>query len=308
MDWTVALVVLMAFASVAGVVFVGGQIYVDRARLGRRLNAGATKAGAEARAVSGIGAIVADTFPEERFGVDDTLRQKLRKQLIRSGFFNSNAILIYVYSRFATVVVLPLSIYIMLALLAPGMSWLLRMVLVSATAGLGIILPDAYLSHRMGRLAEEFRLIFPDFLDLMIVCMSAGLSIEASMERIRGQLSKRSKAFGQNLELVGAEMRAGRSSMDVLNALADRLGIEEAASLVAVLRQSIELGGDVIETMRVFSDEMREKRILRAEETANKLPVKMVGPLAIGIFPVILLIALLPVILKLLKVAHQVGH
>jgi tight adherence protein C len=100
---------------------------------------------------------------------------------------------------------------------------------------------------------------------------------------------------------MGAEMRAGRSSVDALSAFADRLGLEEAASFVAVLRHSVELGGDVATTLREFSEDMRSKRMLLAEKKANELPVKMVIPLALGIFPVILMIVLLPVILKLLR-------
>ena len=94
-------------------------------------------------------------------------------------------------------------------------------------------------------------------------------------------------------------MRAGRSTIEALNSLADRLGLDEAASFVATLRQSIELGGDVGDALRIFSDEMRDKRLLRAEETANKLSVKLVIPLALFIFPVILMIVMLPVGVKL---------
>ena len=94
-------------------------------------------------------------------------------------------------------------------------------------------------------------------------------------------------------------MRAGRSTMDALGSLADRIGIDEARSLVAMLRQSIELGTDVGDALRVFSDEMRDRRLLRAEERANQLPVKMVGPLGLFIFPVILGLVLLPVVIRL---------
>jgi tight adherence protein C len=107
---------------------------------------------------------------------------------------------------------------------------------------------------------------------------------------------------------MGAEMRAGRSSVEALSTLADRLALDEAASFVAVLRHSIELGGDVASSLRVFSEDMRVKRMLLAEKKANELPVKMVLPLALGIFPVILTIVMLPVVLKLLKVIGQTGH
>jgi tight adherence protein C len=93
--------------------------------------------------------------------------------------------------------------------------------------------------------------------------------------------------------------------VDALSSLADRLGLDEAHSLVAILRQSVELGTDVGEALRVFSDEMRDRRLLRAEERANELPVKMVAPLALFIFPVILGLVLVPVLLRLFLVVFK---
>jgi tight adherence protein C len=97
-------------------------------------------------------------------------------------------------------------------------------------------------------------------------------------------------------------MRAGRSTIDALNSLADRLDLDEARSFVLVLRQSVELGSDVAEALRIFSDEMRDKRMMRAEESANKLPVKMVAPLGLFIFPVILMVVMLPLALRVMAV------
>jgi tight adherence protein C len=298
-------IIVATFIAVTGFIYVGGQYYAGRTRMSRRLTAGALNAGTVSRTSGGLSALVTETFTEDRFGVDSTTRQKLRKELLRAGYFGTNSVRYYVFARFATVVLLPLITYAFLLGFAPSLSWLLKLLAVAGAAGLGIILPDAYVSRRQGALMRQYRLIFPDLIDLIIVCMSAGLSIEASIARVRGQLAKRNGALGLNLELLGAEMRAGRSTIEVLNALADRLGIDEAASFVAVLRHSLELGGDVVDSLRAFSDEMREKRVLRAEETANKLPVKIVLPLSLGIFPVILMIVMLPVVLKLLKVAHS---
>ena len=105
--------------------------------------------------------------------------------------------------------------------------------------------------------------------------------------------------------MVTAEMRAGRSTVEALESLADRLGLDEARSLVLVLRQSVELGSDIGEALHVFSDEMRSKRLLRAEEAANKLPVKMTLPMGLFIFPVILLVVLLPIGIRLMTVVFK---
>src|SRR6185437_13903180 len=159
--------------------------------------------------------------------------------------------------------------------------------------------PDAYIARRQRLLADDYATAFPDLLDLMVVCVDAGLGLEAGLDRISGEIIKRSRALGMNLLLFGVETRAGRSTIDALASFADRLGIDAARAFVGTLRQSIELGSDVGDALRVFSDEMREKRLLRAEEQANKLPVKMVIPLGACIFPVILLVILFPVLVKL---------
>jgi tight adherence protein C len=104
---------------------------------------------------------------------------------------------------------------------------------------------------------------------------------------------------------MGAETRAGRSMPDALGTLADRLNIDEARAFVILLRQSLELGTDVGEALRVFSEEMRGRRLLRAEETANKLPVKMVLPLGAFIFPVVLMVVLVPVLIRLFSLLYR---
>ena len=151
----------------------------------------------------------------------------------------------------------------------------------------------------------EYRVIFPDLLDLLTVCVTAGLSVEASFDRIRDQLRQaKRRAWSKYRPDGSGGARGPKSSIEALNGLADRLGLDEAASFVAVLRHSLELGGDVAASLRVFSDEMRSKRMLMAEAKANELPVKMVIPMALGIFPVILTIIMMPIVLKLLKVMH----
>ncbi len=294
-----------AFVAVAAVVFVAGEYVLNRNQLQRRLAPDTTTIAAAPKPSQGVfDGFVKETFTEERFGVDGKLRKKLRRDLVRAGFFRPAAIRYYVFARICTVFVLPCVTFIVSESFLPATPFTYVMLAVVIAAGVGVLGPDAYLSRRQTKLMGEYRVIFPDLLDLLTVCVTAGLSVEASFERIRDQLIKRSLALGRNIDLMGAEARAGRSSVEALNSLADRLGLDEAASFVAVLRHSLELGGDVAASLRVFSDEMRSKRMLIAEAKANELPVKMVIPMALGIFPVILTIIMMPIILKLLKVMH----
>lgn len=307
MDKNLVAIVALSFTTIAALVFLAAQYVVGRAQLRRRLPAGSPSYNVGAgQSRAGLNALVAGQFTENRFGVDAKLRVKLRRDLLRAGYFGDNAINYYIFARICTVVVFPIALFLITRTFLPTIPKLLELLIVSVSAMIGIFGPDAWLSRKQGRLAHEFRLIFPDMLDLLVVCVSAGLSIEAAFERIRGQLEKRSRALGLNLQMMGAEMRAGRSTIEALNSLADRLTLDEASSFVGVLRHSVELGGDIADALRVYSDEMRFKRLMRAEERANKLPVKMVLPLALCIFPVILLIVMLPVMLKLLSVFNRV--
>jgi tight adherence protein C len=305
MDLLLVAFVSAAFMAVAGVAFAIGQLVTSRNRLQRRLPASPRISEALTSASGdGIGALVAERFSEDRFGIGGRFRQELRLKLVRAGYFSQNAIRFYVFARVCAIVAAPSVALVSCAMLSPNLSTFEFVLAAAASVGVGVLGPDAYLSRRQSSQNREYRLNFPDLLDLLTVCVTAGLTVEASFERIRDRLSRRSRALGRNIELMGAEMRAGRSSVDALASFADRLGLDEAASFVAVLRHSVELGGDVAATLREFSEDMRSKRMLLAEKRANELPVKMVIPLALGIFPVILMIVLLPVILKLLRLMN----
>jgi tight adherence protein C len=217
-----------------------------------------------------MGALAAERFAEVRFGLGQRVGKELRLKLVRAGYFSPQAIRVYVLARVCAVIAFPLLVLLSFALLAPNLSTLQFVLLAAASLGVGVLGPDAYLSHRQSRQIAEYRLNFPDLLDLLTVCVTAGLTVEASFERIRDRLSKQNRALGHNIELMGAEMRAGRSSVDALAAFADRLGLDEAASFVAVLQHSVELGGDVAVTLREFSEDMRSKRMLLAEKTAKR--------------------------------------
>ena len=250
---------------------------------------------------SGFDALVSTIFEEKRFGVEGSVRTKLRRELIGAGFFRVDAINYYIFARVATVVVFAIAVLIAEQFMVNS-EWYLKLGLAAVVILLAVMGPDAYIARRKRKLHLEYRIAFPDMLDLLVVCIDAGLSLEAALDRISGEIGRQNRHLGANLQIMGAEMRAGRSTIDALASLADRLGLDEARSLAAMLRQSIELGTDVGDALRVFSDDMRDRRLLRAEERANQLPVKMVGPLGLFIFPVILGIAMVPVIIRLITV------
>jgi len=295
-----ALIVFMAFAAVTGVVFVTGQYFTREMRVQQRIGGSVREREQSWR--RGFDAVVAKYFDERRFQLDSSARSKLRMDLFRAGFFHPNAINYYIFGRIGLVIALPVAAYLFAQAVLGDRSSLLKFMLVALCTVLGVLGPDAFISRRQHKLIEEYSSAFPDFLDLMVVCVDAGLGLEASLGRISEEIGKKSRALGLNLVLLGAEIRAGRNTIDALGSFSARMGLDEARSFVATLRQSVELGSDVGDTLRVFSDEMREKRLLRAEERANQLPVKMVIPLGAFLFPVILLVVMLPTVARLMAI------
>jgi tight adherence protein C len=306
-EMTPLLIIVLAFACVASIVFIVGRYVSSQALMQRRLPIPAStsqSAGlSESNVPDSVFASITGKFDEKKFGIEGQLRTKLRRDLVRAGYFSDQAIRSYIFVRLSLVLILPTITYILTSIFLDSIYISLGIVAISAL--IAILGPDAYIARRQRILQQQYRLVFPDLLDMLVVCTDAGLSLDAAFARIQPEVSKQSQALGVNLSLLGAETRAGRSTADALGAMADRLNIDEARAFMILLRQSIELGTDIGEALRVFSDEMRNKRLLRAEETANKLPVKMVMPLGALIFPVILMVVMLPVIIKLLSVMHQ---
>ena len=295
----VALIMFLAFGAVALVVFVIGQIITLQIRVQQRIAGPISDTQTGPTFSSSFDAFVATYFDEKRFGLAGTIRANLRRELMRAGFFHPNAIQYYVFARLVTAIVLPGVAYLATEQFMANHEWYLKLGLMIVAMLIAVAGPDAYIARRQRVLHQEYRIAFPDMLDLMVVCVDSGLSLEGALDRISPAILNQDRHLGNNLMMLGAEMRAGRSTVDALDSFADRLGLDEARSLVAMLRQSLELGTDVGDALRVFGDEMRDRRLLRAEEKANQLPVKMVAPLGLFIFPVILVLVMLPVGLRL---------
>jgi len=306
-DLSPLLITVLAFAAVATAVFVIGQLVAVQMRVRQRVAAQGSGVEAAPGLAASFDTLVSSFFDEKRFGVEGSVRAKLRRELVRAGFFRVDAINYYIFFKMAAVIVLPAAAYLLVAQFLGDSDWYIKLALVAVVMFLAVLAPDAYIARRTRKLQEGFRIAFPDMLDLMVVCVDAGLSLEGALDRISGEIARQNRHLGMNLLILGSETRAGRSTIDALASFADRVGLDEARSWVAMLRQSIELGTDVGDALRVFSDEMRDRRLLRAEERANQLPVKMVGPLGLCIFPVILGLVLLPVIIRLFTALGSTG-
>lgn len=229
----------------------------------------------------------------------ETESSKIRRELLQAGFFGENALLWYQGARvFLTIGLVILSLILLNWYFPDAANTTVLMVAASA-ACIGFILPSRYVSKRRQRMEQECREGFPDFMDLMVICAESGLSPRAAVDRISREIAQTYPFLGANLYLASLELRAGSSLHEAMASLGKRIRIEEVFALGSLLQQAEQFGTSITEALRVYSDEMRDKRLIRAEERAHALPVKLVVPLGIYVFPVMLVVILLPVIIRI---------
>jgi tight adherence protein C len=224
----------------------------------------------------------------------------LRLRFINAGIRRDDARLIY----FGCKTVLPL--------LLAGATWLLLraftamdeitvMMNLMIAALAGCYLPNLVLGLRLRERKRELFENFPDAADLMLVCVEAGLGLDAALTRIADEMGTKSRALAEELHLTNLEMRAGASRSQALRNMALRSGIEEIGTFATMLSQSDKFGTSVADSLRVFSEDLRHKRQVRAEEHAAKVPTKMLVPLALFIFPAIIMVVLGPAIVIIVR-------
>jgi tight adherence protein C len=222
----------------------------------------------------------------------------LRKRLIQAGIFDSRAVAFFFIVRTVLAVALAFGAFAALPMvitLTSSMLWL-----GAAVGGLaGYLIPGLYIDRRITKNRDEHRAGFPDFLDLLVVCADSGLSIEAGLERVGREMGDSYPSLCANIHMTNLEIRAGRTMTEALEHFGDRLGLEEARAFATLIQQSAELGSSITEALRVYSDDMRHKRLSRAEEKAYSLPAKLTLPMMLCIFPVIFVVIMLPVVVRI---------
>ncbi|MBA3069989.1 MAG: type II secretion system F family protein [Hyphomonas sp.] len=225
----------------------------------------------------------------------------VRAKLNLAGFPQKNAVSRYFAARLVCVVIPQVALLFSLPYLAGypkyapvGLSILLVL--------LGLSAPGMYLDSKIKQRKQAGSLGFPDMMDLMVACVEAGLSLDAAVQRVGEELELRHPVIAVHLRTLSLELRAGRARKTAWRAFADRMGIEEAGSLATMLRQAEEMGTSLGQTLRVFSADMRQRRILYAEEKAMALPAKLTLPLIFFVFPVLLGVLTLPAVVMLGKV------
>lgn len=222
----------------------------------------------------------------------------LRRRLVQAGIYDPRGVAFFFIGRTALAIGVAAAIFIFLPLMKPvggSMFWLL----IVAGGVAGYVGPSMYVDRRISARTLQHRSGFPDFMDLLVVCADSGLSLEASFERVGREIGQGYPSLSANIHLTNLEIRAGRGLKEALENFADRLALEEARAFATLINQSIDLGSSITDAMRVYSDDMRHKRLSRAEEKAYALPAKLAVPMMVCIFPVLFVVILLPVIVRL---------
>jgi tight adherence protein C len=222
----------------------------------------------------------------------------LRSKLVQAGFLNPSAAGFFFVARTGLAVGLAIAAFIALPIFDPDMSTNSRWLLIAFSGLAGYYGPSLYLGRRISTRRNEHRAGFPDFMDLLVVCAEAGLSMEAALDRVGRELAVSYRSLSANIHMATLEIRAGRTLSEALEHLGDRLGLDEARAFATLLQQSSELGSSLTDALRVYSDEMRHKRLSRAEEKAYSLPSKLSVPLILCIFPVLIIVTLLPAYIR----------
>lgn len=167
---------------------------------------------------------------------------------------------------------------------------------------IGYYLPNVVLSRLVEQRRESLQNALPDALDLMIVCVEAGLGLDAAMNRAAGEIGMRSEALSDELNLLALELRMGVKREQALRNLALRSGVDDVSSFVAMLVQADRFGTNVAEALRVQAETMRTHRRLRAEERAAKIPLKLLFPLIFFIFPSLMVVLMGPAMISIYRV------
>jgi tight adherence protein C len=231
----------------------------------------------------------------------DKRLSKIRRDMIRAGYFTKEAVFYYYLARIVSACLAAYLMSVAARLIVHDISVSSLVACMIVGAGAGLLLPALYMRQRQILLDQQCREGFPTFLDLLVVCSEAGLTPRAGIERISREIARTHPFLGANLFLMSLELRAGRPLVEAVEGLGRRVNLDEVRSFGSLLQQTEELGTNLTSTLRVFSEDMRARRFFRAEEKAYGLPVKMVLPLAIFVFPGMLVVALLPIIIRIQK-------
>lgn len=295
------------FVAVLLLVMVVGNLMGSRHAVRRRLKE-AGKAGSEATTISLRAGDTSNAWTAlvqgiERRGLSlvDTNADRLRSRLIAAGYESTAAPKLYTLIRLVLTLGMPATL-VLVEMSAREPPSVLKLYLFGAFLALmGLYLPNLWVAAKAARRQQELLNGFPDALDLMLVCVEAGLGLEAAFDRVGREMAVSHPLVSKLFGAIVLELRAGRSREDALRRMGDAAAIDEIRSFATLLIQSDKLGSSIGQTLRIYAAEMREKRRLRAEEKAHRLPVLLSIPLVACMLPVMIGVLMLPAVIRVIR-------
>jgi tight adherence protein C len=237
------------------------------------------------------------SVPEEGWA-----KSGLRVRFMNAGLRNPSAPILYFGVKTTLAIGLPAIAFLYLAVSGSKLSLNDTLMALLAAAAFGYYLPNVILSRLVMLRQRDIFETFPDALDLMTVCVEAGLGVEAAINRVANDIEHKSKVLGEELGLVGLELRAGSNRERALRNLGTRTGVNEIETWVSMVIQADRFGTSIASALRVHSEMLRTKRRQRAEEAAAKIALKLLFPLIFCIFPSLMLVLLGPAFIQIYRV------
>ncbi|MGL6042402.1 MAG: type II secretion system F family protein, partial [Sandaracinobacteroides sp.] len=231
--------------------------------------------------------------------LDDTKAPALQERLSLAGYDQPHAMRVFVLIRTALTIVMPLLAYGAIFISGTTLSTLHFSGALVAAAAFGMYLPNFIVGGRANRRKTEILNGFPDSLDLMLVCVEAGLGIDACFARVGQEIVNLHPLLAELFAGVSLELRAGRARSDALKNMARKSGVPEIQSFATLVIQSDKLGASIGQALKIYAGEMRESRRMRAEEKAHRLPVMLSIPLVMFLLPVMVGVLTLPAAIQI---------
>jgi tight adherence protein C len=270
-----------------------------RGRIDLRLNAVAGKSGASLDedtvaqfARTALPAMGARLVPEDR-----EERSRLQARLLHAGLYSRQAMLLFLgVKMLLTLAPIILGLFLAILGMVPIQSGLLWGSLLSV---LGLIGPSFWLDQRKSARQTSFRRALPDALDVLVICLEGGLSLPGALRRVAGEMQTAHPRLAGELNIVQRQVQLGRTTGEALRQFADRADLEEIRSLASVVIQAERYGASLVKALRTHADTLRQKRMLHAEEMAQKAAVKIIFPTVLCIFPGIFVVILGPAAIRI---------
>lgn len=241
---------------------------------------------------------------------DEKQLSQIRLTLLQAGYRDRDAVRYYHFAQFALgvgLLILGVLYFIMFVAGSEDASTQQTLMYILGPGAVGYMLPKYWVTKRQQQRKQEIEDGFPDSLDMMLTCVEAGQSLDQSIIRVANEIRVSYPALADEYETVAQQIKAGRDKPSVLNEMAERCGVQDISSFVTVLVQSQTFGTSIADALRVYAGEMRDKRVMRAEEKANKLPTKMTLATMMLTVPPLLIILVGPSVLGIMELFTMAG-